>query len=77
MSFHIFQPESEDAGHILDLARRTPELNRGRVAGTHQVGWFDRSKPTLGKKAASATPPAFRDALLSIAGTCPSFARAT
>lgn len=31
------------------------------------AGWFDRIKPTLGKKAASATPPAFRDVLLSIA----------
>ena len=39
----------------------------GRPSGTHQVGWFDRIKPTLGKKAASATPPAFRDALLDLA----------
>lgn len=38
-----------------------------RAPGSHQVGWFDRKKPTLGKKAASATPPAFRDLLLSIA----------
>lgn len=44
-----------------------PELDGRRVPGTHQVGWFDRIKPTLGKKAASATPPAFRDLLLSIA----------
>lgn len=44
-----------------------PELNWRREAGTHQVGWFDRIKPTLSKKAARSTPPAFRDALLAIA----------
>lgn len=44
-----------------------PELNWSREPGTHQCGWFDRNKPTLGKKAASATPPAFRDLLISIA----------
>lgn len=38
-----------------------------REAGTHQVGWFDRIKPALGKKAANATPPAFRDALIALA----------
>lgn len=40
-----------------------------RPAGTHQVGWFDRIKPTLSKREASSTPTAFRDLLLSIAGT--------
>jgi hypothetical protein len=44
-----------------------PEMNWAREPGTHQVGWFDRKKPTLGKKAASATPPAFRDALINLA----------
>lgn len=43
------------------------ELNWSRTAGTHQVGWFDRNKPTLSKKQAIATPPAFRDVLLTIA----------
>lgn len=43
------------------------ELRWERPSGTHQVGWFDRIKPTLGKKAASATPPAFRDLLISLA----------
>lgn len=43
------------------------ELNWERPSGTHQIGWFDRNKPTLGKKQASATPPAFRDVLLSLA----------
>lgn len=45
-----------------------PELDWRRKAGTRQVGWFDvRDKKPLGKKAASATPPKFRDALLAIA----------
>jgi ribosomal protein S18 acetylase RimI-like enzyme len=33
LSWHIYQPEGEDADHILDLARRTPELNVGGIAG--------------------------------------------
>lgn len=44
-----------------------PELDWSREPGTHQVGWFDRIKPTLSKKQASATPPAFRDVLLNLA----------
>lgn len=44
-----------------------PDMNWSRQPGTHQVGWFDRKKPTLGKKAASATPIAFRDALINLA----------
>jgi hypothetical protein len=44
-----------------------PTLDWRRPTGTHQVGWFDRIKPTLGKRAASATPLAFRDVLMSIA----------
>lgn len=46
---------------------RPPELDWRREPGTHQVGWFDRVKPTLSKKAASATPPAFASLLISIA----------
>jgi hypothetical protein len=42
-------------------------LNWQQAPGTHQVGWFDRAKPTLGKRAASATPTAFRDALIQLA----------
>lgn len=42
-------------------------LDWTRKAGTHQVGWFDRNKPALHKRAASATPIAFRDALLALA----------
>jgi hypothetical protein len=49
-----------------------PPLDRRAPAGTHQIGFQDqrgkdRNKPTLGKREASATPPAFRDLLLSIA----------
>jgi hypothetical protein len=46
-----------------------PAVDWSRLTGAHQVGWFDRNKPALGKKAASATPPAFRDLLLSMART--------
>ena len=44
-----------------------PRMNWARPTGTHQVGWFDRIKPSLSKREASATPPAFRAALLEIA----------
>lgn len=48
------------------------ELNWSRPVGTHQVGFQDqrgkaRNKPTLSKREANATPPAFREALLSLA----------
>lgn len=46
---------------------RPADLDWSRKPGTHQVGWFDRIKPTLSKKAASRTPIAFRDALISLA----------
>ena len=49
------------------VTEQPPPLNRSAPAGTAQVGWFDRLKPSLGKREASATPPAFRDFLLSIA----------
>jgi hypothetical protein len=41
-----------------------------RPPGTAQVGWFDRIKPTVSKKEASATPLAFRDELLDIVRSC-------
>ena len=48
------------------------DLDWSRPEGTHQIGFHDqrgaaRNKPTISGKAASATPPAFRDALLSLA----------
>jgi hypothetical protein len=44
-----------------------PQLRWLRKAGTHQCGWFDRIKPTLGKSEASRTPDAFAAALCEIA----------
>lgn len=46
---------------------RPPELDWSRDPGTHQCGWFDRIKPTLSKREASATPLAFRDMLIGLA----------
>lgn len=43
------------------------DLRWDRIAGTAQCGWFDRIKPTLSKREASATPLAFRDALIGLA----------
>jgi hypothetical protein len=44
-----------------------PSLDWRRPRGSHQVGWFDRIKPSLSKSAASATPQPFRELLLSLA----------
>ncbi len=49
-----------------------PELRWTHAVGSHQVGFFDRrgkdrNKPTLRRADANATPPAFRDLLISIA----------
>lgn len=51
-----------------------PSLRWERPVGTHQIGFQDQrgkaaNKPTLRPKEALATPLAFRDALLAIAGT--------
>lgn len=43
------------------------DLDWTRKPGTHQVGWFDRNKPTLSKREASATPIAFAKALVDLA----------
>lgn len=48
-------------------SQKPADMNWSREPGTHQCGWFDRKKPTLNKRQASATPVAFRDALLSLA----------
>ena len=42
-------------------------LDWSTSSGTHQCGWFDRNKPTLGGREASATPPAFAELLVSLA----------
>lgn len=49
-------------------------LDWSRPDGSHQVGFQDRrgkarNKPVLSRREANATPPAFRDILLSIART--------
>lgn len=46
---------------------RPPEMRWERPSGTAQVGWFDRIKPTLSKRAASASPLAFAQALIELA----------
>lgn len=48
------------------------DLRWDRPDGTHQIGYHDqrgkaRNKPTIGGRAASATPVAFRDALVQLA----------
>lgn len=48
------------------------DLNWDRKDGSHQIGFHDqrgkeKNKPTISGKAASATPPAFRDALIRLA----------
>lgn len=48
---------------------RPQELNWSRRPGSHQVGWFDRIKPTLSKKEASATPAEFAAQLLQLAAS--------
>jgi hypothetical protein len=55
---------------LLYVGSRPPiHLDWRREPGTHQVGWFDRIKPTLSKKAASATPPSFAAMLLKLAAS--------
>jgi hypothetical protein len=51
-------------------AKEPTDLNWERSSGTHQIGWFDRIKPTLPKKEASRTPIPFRDELLALARSC-------
>lgn len=43
------------------------DLLWARQPGTHQIGWFDRNKPTLGKAEASRTPLAFAVELIRLA----------
>lgn len=53
---------------LLYAGQRPPfELNWQVKEGTHQIGWFDRIKPTLGKREASATPEAFAQTLILLA----------
>lgn len=44
-------------------------LDWSAARGTHQIGGFDVTLPQLPRRERAATPPAFRDVLLSIART--------
>lgn len=49
-----------------------PELDWSRPRGTHQIGFHDQrgrasNKPTLGKREANETPPAFKEAMIALA----------
>lgn len=48
---------------------KTPpfELDWSTTKGTHQIGWFDRRKPTVSKREASATPVKFAETLIALA----------
>lgn len=53
---------------LLYCGKRSPfELRWERRAGTHQIGWFDRNKPTLSKREAMATPVEFAKELIRLA----------
>lgn len=43
------------------------DLDWRALDGTHQIGWFDRKKPTVSKREASATPEAFAKLLIDLA----------
>jgi hypothetical protein len=53
---------------LLYAGDRHPEACAwNKIAGTHQCGWFDRKKPTLSKREASATPEDFAKFLIRLA----------
>jgi len=53
---------------LLYVGDRPPiEARWERKPGTHQCGWFDRIKPTLGKREASESPPEFAAWLIALA----------
>lgn len=53
---------------LLYCGKRPPfELNWSREPGTHQIGWFDRNRPTVSKREANATPEAFAKELIRLA----------
>jgi hypothetical protein len=52
---------------LLYRGPKPPAMDWSREPGTHQCGWFDRIKPTLSKREASATPPKFAKMLVALA----------
>jgi hypothetical protein len=61
--------------YAVTSGERPGPIDWSRKPGVAQCGWFDRIKPTLSKREASATPPAFRDLLIAIAENAVSNAR--
>jgi hypothetical protein len=52
---------------LLYVGHEPPAMRWNARPGEAQVGWFDRNKPSLSKREASATPVEFRDALIEMA----------
>lgn len=53
---------------LLYCGKQSPfELDWSKPKGTHQIGWFDRAKPTLPKREASATPEKLAKTLVALA----------
>lgn len=52
---------------VLCSATEPFELRWAQREGTHQIGWFDRNKPVLGKRAAALTPLPFARTLVRLA----------
>lgn len=48
-------------------ARPPFDLDWRRWSGSHQIGWFDRKKPTVTKKEANASPMRFAETLIQLA----------
>jgi hypothetical protein len=52
---------------LLYMGPEPPPAAWSRPSGSHQCGWFDRKKPTVSKREASATPIPFAEWLLELA----------
>lgn len=59
--------KARKATWLLYVGSEPPPVNWSDPKGTHQIGWFDRIKPTLSKREALATPTPFAELLLSLA----------
>ena len=54
--------------HVAAVLRQAPAIRAALGSrARHPPGWFDRNKPTLSKRAASATPRAFAEELIRLA----------
>lgn len=52
---------------LLYVGEKPLDLRWERPKGTHQIGWFDRKKPTLSKTESKRTPTLFAEALVRLA----------